>query len=999
MTSSPDLPFVGEERRAHLDRLVEAYEEVARTGESRLVVLTAPTGWGKTRVVRELYAHLAASDGGDYWPPRLEADGGSWLEARKCVFPAPFDVSEGASIPFLWLGVACQRDRMGRELAALQYAEAQFAAHVGPLAAALQGAGERWKTRLSAVGAVAGLFGLPDPVQAAMTWHGIATAGWEMLTGEWKTVRDRRAVDQARRVETHGAAEESGRGVVLAEQIARISGPDLPIVLVLDDAHWADAGTIAFTGALLGRRAHVLLVATAWPDRLAVQRSEPGTFAHALPGWIEAGRAERRELERLPDAVVARMVGDAGEWERPAPARGPAEPRLLRALCERADGNPNRLGGLMSLRVVRRALDSGASLTDEQIARLPTGDDEIVGAIWRELPEHVREVLAVSTVQGAEFNPEWIPAAAEILDLADVERGLTEARSPWGWLRAVDRALFAFLEAAFHERAEAEARTCFLPDELATARTAMLEWAAEQTRRPDWDTLPEAARRAMLEAHHAGVAEGLLAADAAALDSTLRLLELLELGEEVGRWRAVAERALAWTEGRPEHVEARWILRRKVADAVGEEGDVTGALVRYRSLIREHMRSFDETDEAHLELRYGFTWWLIVGGELAEAQAELGALLRLWTERHGPDDVKTLRARNRRAIALLEARRWGEALAEFEDVLDRMSAIRPPDDADVLRIRCWRANALGYAWKRAEAIAELQELVEAESRRVGPDHPATQHVRNDLGHWLLWKGRLEEAREVLEALLADRVRLLGPDHPTTLTTRGNLISVRAASGDRDGAVDQYETLLEDQIRVLGADDLRTLATVSNIATTLQEAERPDEARPWMERLLADRERVLGGRHPDTLLARLDAAVLLDEVGRSDRALDLLERLAEELPEVKGWAHRWTLRALPLLARLRREAGRADEGRRVLDDLVDRCAEASGPVGYETLQARRSRAAWLLDTARATCDPDALREAMDVLERLLADHDPSGASWRGVAEVERLLADARVALEG
>lgn len=988
MTTSAYLPFVGEERRAHLERLVKTYEEVVRTGESRLVVLTAPTGWGKTRIVRELYAHLAATAGGDYWPPRLEAGEGSWLQARKRIFPPPFDVPERATIPFLWLGVACQRDQMGRELAALQYAEAQFQAHVGPMASALQGSGERWKARLSALGAVAGLFGLPDPVQAAMTWHGIATAGWEMLTGEWRTVRDRRAGERPRRIDTHGEGGEPDRPVQLAEQIARLSGPDLPVVLVVDDAHWADPGTVAFVGALLGRPGHVLLVATAWPDRLAVQRARAATFGHTLPGWIEAGHAELRELGRLPDAALARMVGDV-------------PPRLLRALCERADGNPNRLRGLLSLRVVRRALEAGASITEEQIAALPAGDDEIVGAIWRELPEHVQEVLAVSTVQGAEFTPAWIPAAAELLALTDVERGLADARAPWGWVRALDEALDAFLEAGLYERAERESRTLFLPDELDAARKAMLEWAADQTRRRDWDALSGAARRAVLEAHYTGVEEGRLPVDRSAIDSALRLLEHLEDGEEVGRWREVAERGLAWTDDRPECADARWIFRRKLTDALAEVGDVRGALIRYRALIREHLRAFDETDEAHLDLRFGFAWWLIVHGDYEEAEGELAHIVRIRTQRFGPEHEATLRARRRRAIALLEGgwSRGDEAFAELDAVAEILRATAPPDDPELLNVRMCRADALGHTWltRRKEAIVELEEVLELETQRVGPDHPATQHVRNNLGYWLLSVGRLDEAHETLETLYQDRLRLHGPDHPGTLTTRGNLIAIRAYRGDEDGAVEAYRGLLDDQTRVLGPDDPRTLGTVSNIASTLEDMGRPAEALPWAERLLADRERVLGDGHPRTLWARLDTAALLDETGHRDRAIPLLERLVTDLPEVQGWGHRWTLKAFVRLARLLREAGRADEGRRLLDELVERRAEASGPLDYETLLARRERAAWLVATAREVEDAGALREAVGVLEALLVDHEAAGMARHLTAEVEELLERARDAL--
>src|SRR5690606_25427175 len=148
--------------------------------------------------------------------------------------------------------------------------------------------------------------------------------------------------------------------------------------------------------------------------------------------------------------------------------------------------------------------EGGSSLTREQVEALPAGDREIILAIWRDLPDHVREVLALSTLQGPEFNPEWIPVAAELLSLTNAESGLMQAQSPWGWVRAVEAALAAFVETGLFERAAEESAGLFLPDEMAQARAAMLRWAVDQKRRPDWDTLSEAARRAVLETHFLG---------------------------------------------------------------------------------------------------------------------------------------------------------------------------------------------------------------------------------------------------------------------------------------------------------------------------------------------------------------------------------------------------------------------------------------------------------------------------------------------------------------
>lgn len=53
-------PLVGEDRLAIVDQLVAAFDAVAAGDGPRAVSIEAPLGLGKTRLVQELYARLAA---------------------------------------------------------------------------------------------------------------------------------------------------------------------------------------------------------------------------------------------------------------------------------------------------------------------------------------------------------------------------------------------------------------------------------------------------------------------------------------------------------------------------------------------------------------------------------------------------------------------------------------------------------------------------------------------------------------------------------------------------------------------------------------------------------------------------------------------------------------------------------------------------------------------------------------------------------------------------
>lgn len=104
--------FVGAERRRLVAALETLFGEVGEAGQPRLVSLEAPLGWGKTRIVQELYGRLAAGQG--YWPPALTpSDERDPLKTRKRVHPGDFLVAAGGELPWMWWGISCERRQAG----------------------------------------------------------------------------------------------------------------------------------------------------------------------------------------------------------------------------------------------------------------------------------------------------------------------------------------------------------------------------------------------------------------------------------------------------------------------------------------------------------------------------------------------------------------------------------------------------------------------------------------------------------------------------------------------------------------------------------------------------------------------------------------------------------------------------------------------------------------------------------------------------------------------
>ena len=192
------------------------------------------------------------------------------------------------------------------------------------------------------------------------------------------------------------------------ERIARSvrdAAREQPLLVVLDDLHWADASTL---------RVLRLLAETAEDERLlvlATWRDHPGPTG-ALADVVEAlarRHAVRLELEGLPAESAARVVGSL--------ARTAVTEEQARDLRERTDGNPFFLVEFARLAGERTDLDSLLAGDDP-----PTAVSEVLGRRLARLPEETVAALRTAAVIGRHFESRTLARAARIDedDLLDV---------------------------------------------------------------------------------------------------------------------------------------------------------------------------------------------------------------------------------------------------------------------------------------------------------------------------------------------------------------------------------------------------------------------------------------------------------------------------------------------------------------------------------------------------------------------------------------------------
>ena len=176
---------------------------------------------------------------------------------------------------------------------------------------------------------------------------------------------------------------------------------DRPIVIVLDDLHWADEPSLLLL--LFATRelaSSGLLILGTYRD-VELGRHHP--LARVLGEISGIEGSERIPLRGLSVAAVERYI------EMTSGAAAP--PGLATAVQEQTDGNPFFVGEVVRLLASEGKLIRGGSVADLQI---PQGVREVVGRRLDRLSERTNEALRVAAVIGRDFDEELVWRVAEL---------------------------------------------------------------------------------------------------------------------------------------------------------------------------------------------------------------------------------------------------------------------------------------------------------------------------------------------------------------------------------------------------------------------------------------------------------------------------------------------------------------------------------------------------------------------------------------------------------
>ncbi|MHB8647529.1 MAG: ATP-binding protein [Thermomicrobiales bacterium] len=181
-----------------------------------------------------------------------------------------------------------------------------------------------------------------------------------------------------------------------------------PVILFLDDLHWADLASLDLLRFLARTLATlpVLLVVTYRTDELT--RRHP--LYHLLPLLVREAHADRLDLQRIEEHDIRALI--IARYQLPVAERK----RLVVYLHQRSEGNPFFLGELLRTlegeRVLRQR-GAGWTLGDLTQTRVPMLLRQMIDGRLARLDEEAQRLLAVAAVIGQEVPLTLWTAVAE----------------------------------------------------------------------------------------------------------------------------------------------------------------------------------------------------------------------------------------------------------------------------------------------------------------------------------------------------------------------------------------------------------------------------------------------------------------------------------------------------------------------------------------------------------------------------------------------------------
>ncbi|WP_182901509.1 BTAD domain-containing putative transcriptional regulator [Microbispora sp. H10830] len=337
-------------REPHLRRIAERLDDLRR-GVGGVFLVSGESGVGKTRL-----AEAAAS---------MAAERGAAVAWSRCV--------EGSGAPAFW-----------------PWIQALNALGAGP-APGTQAPGTAQALAVDRAPATGRAPGTGEAGEAGDAGGDLARLAHRLSDGD-RTDGDR----------TDTADPDTAR-FLLHDSVARAltrRACAAPVLVVVEDLHWADAASLkllTFLGADL-HRVPLLVLATVRPEP-AVDRQ---ALTEALGELTRQRGTERMTVAPLTPEQIADYLREAG-WAGPGPV-------LTSALHDRTGGNPFFLGELLRL-LTSTHPDGRVGVADVLALAVPDGVRDVINQRVSRLPEDSQTLLRAAAVIGRDVDADVLETA------------------------------------------------------------------------------------------------------------------------------------------------------------------------------------------------------------------------------------------------------------------------------------------------------------------------------------------------------------------------------------------------------------------------------------------------------------------------------------------------------------------------------------------------------------------------------------------------------------
>lgn len=732
-------------------------------------------------------------------------------------------------------------------------------------------------------------------------------------------------------VDAHrGDAGKAQRFAAAADAIAGMTSDGTATVVIVEDVHWADGGTIELLRFLVAKLTArpVLIVVTYRTEEIETNSTQSAAIAS-----LEREFTEVITLEPLPPAIIDQLlVGALSEVHRNI------APTTLARVAQLSDGRP--LFAEELLRGVLERLDRDREAEPE----VPPSIRASVRERFASLSEPDREVLLHAAVVGRRFSARFVTALLD-RSAASIFAALRRSRD----LQLIveedhdEGDLFAFRhsltrEAVYGELLRAEARVLHaqVARQLATMEpldpSAVAEhgWRGGDPSAAQWN---ERAGDAAVAVHaYADAAMNYERAFRRVIEAAKRASLAEQVAEALYALGAV-ERSAEWYEtaaaahDQAGDVRRAWRIRLRHARVLVEVG-------RYDEGIAAAHAVSASRDGADPELRFEAD--VIIAGFMSMSGYPEEALKRLeHASTVGAQLDRLNRARHSSSLALALGLLGNveEARAKYEETL---SAAREFEDANlcVRTLNNWGALELAYG-----AITRSLEL-HGEALQIGESMKNRRHVA--------WQATNAAMASLLAAdlgrahIFIKRAREI--EHGVSRVRRWSLaLDLRIAQLTSNGSTQIRPQFLAELEEALDSNDLETAAVLASAAAFSLAAERRfAEASDTVGRVVA----VLDSAQAPYWI--IDAATRYGETEVRERARELISTMAAR-------ESAWAARAWLALADSR--AAARSRNRRNAIELAEQAAHSFRKAGWKL------DASYALEAAGRTADAiAAFREA-------------------------------------